>query len=198
MKRLNLRLLNHKRRRKKKEARTDKRPSALKAKETKPQPEVPDLPTGELDSILEELQRDMENLKASRDHFAEVQQKIEEDDAVSKALDRASTIEESKEPITDTPSVEASEPPKEASVAPKEADLSQDAKKSAAEITMQILDAAKKAKEEVAREEAEEKEQAEKDKKEDAPVSEKLEAKTDAEDQPPAKEEKKSEEKERS
>ena len=65
-----------------KSERTDKRPSALKSKDQKPQPEIPDVPGGELDSILDELQRDMVNLKASREKFAEVQQKIEEDDDV--------------------------------------------------------------------------------------------------------------------
>ncbi len=132
--------------------RTDKRPSALKAKEGKKLPEVPDFPTGELDSILEELQRDMENLKASRHKFAEVQQKIEEDDAVSKALQRASSKDEPQKPDSE----DSKE--KEISAENVVAETTEEqAKKSAAEITMQILDAAKKAKEEVAREDAAEK-----------------------------------------
>ncbi len=126
--------------------RTDKRPSALKSKEQKPLPEVPELPSGELDSILDELERDMENLKASREKFAEVQQKIEEDDAVSEALKKASTTE-----VKDKVESEG------ASATSQAADEKiEDSKKSAAEITMQILDAAKRAKEEVAREEAQE------------------------------------------
>ncbi|WP_462250005.1 hypothetical protein [Ekhidna sp.] len=130
--------------------RTDKRPSALKSKEQKPQPEIPDVPSGELDSILDELQRDMVNLKASREKFAEVQQKIEEDDAVSEAVKKASNkdIEKKQEDIQ----IE-----KEAS--PEDLSTTEASKKSASEITMQILDAAKKAKEEVAREEAQAKEE---------------------------------------
>ncbi len=58
-------------------------------KKTKPQPEVPDLPSGQLDSILDELKRDMDNLKSSREKFAQVQEKIVEDDAVSEALKKA-------------------------------------------------------------------------------------------------------------
>ena len=60
-----------------------------KEKKTKPQPEVPDLPSGQLDSILDELKRDMDNLKSSREKFAQVQEKIVEDDAVSEALKKA-------------------------------------------------------------------------------------------------------------
>ena len=124
--------------------RKDVRPSAMKEKQSKPQPEIPELPSGELDTILEELQRDMENLKASRAKFAEVQQKIEEDDAVSSAIRKSSTESEPKKPEeTKTPDSEA-----------KTSEIEQDeARKSASEITRQILEAAKKAKEEVAREE---------------------------------------------
>lgn len=79
----------------KKPVEKEKAPVALKSKDSKPQPEVPDLPTGELDSILEDLQRDMENLKNSRAKFAEVQQKIEEDDAVSAAINKAAHKDDS-------------------------------------------------------------------------------------------------------
>ena len=68
--------------------REDVRPSALKPTPKKRSLEIPSVPSGELDSLLDELQRDMENLKSSRHHFAEVQQKIEEEDAISEALDR--------------------------------------------------------------------------------------------------------------
>lgn len=50
---------------------------------------VPKVPSGEIDSLLDELKRDMESLKSSRVKFAEVQQKIEEDDEFSAALERA-------------------------------------------------------------------------------------------------------------
>lgn len=117
--------------------------SKLNSKTGKAQPEVPDLPSGDIDSILEELNRDMKNLKESRDKFAEVQQKIEEDDAVSEALKKASSNEEPKKTLESPQEIKDEVPSVEAS------------KKSASEITKQILDAAKKAKEEVAREEAE-------------------------------------------
>lgn len=89
--------------------REDKRPSALRPVEKKPSPEVPDVPAGNLDSILDELKKDMKNLKESREHFVEVQQKIEEDDAVSAALEKASqkpeapTSNEEKTQEVDTP-----------------------------------------------------------------------------------------------
>lgn len=50
---------------------------------------VPEIPSGHLDEILDELKQDMENLRSSRHHFLEVQQKIEEEDAVTAALERA-------------------------------------------------------------------------------------------------------------
>lgn len=53
-------------------------------------PVVPEVPSGHLDEILDELKQDMENLRSSRHHFIEVQQKIEEEDAISAALERAS------------------------------------------------------------------------------------------------------------
>lgn len=56
---------------------------------SKPGLKIPEVPSGGIDALLEELQRDMENLKSSRTKFAEVQQKIEEDDAVSAAVERA-------------------------------------------------------------------------------------------------------------
>ncbi|MEM6641619.1 MAG: hypothetical protein AAF616_01455 [Bacteroidota bacterium] len=56
--------------------RRDKRPSALIEKPKKAIPEVPVVPAGDLDAILEELQQDMQNLKSSREHFKEVQQQI--------------------------------------------------------------------------------------------------------------------------
>lgn len=50
---------------------------------------IPEIPSGHLDEILDELKQDMENLKSSRGHFVEVQLKIEEEDAVTAALERA-------------------------------------------------------------------------------------------------------------
>ncbi len=43
---------------------------------------VPEAPSNQLDSLLEELQRDMKNLKNSRKKFGEIQDKIEEDNAI--------------------------------------------------------------------------------------------------------------------
>ena len=48
----------------------------------------PSVPSGILDTILEELEQDMEDLKSSRAKFADVQQQIEEEDAVSEALEK--------------------------------------------------------------------------------------------------------------
>ena len=59
--------------------RRDKRPSTLKESPKKPTPSVPSVPAGDLDEILEELKQDMQNLKSSRAHFVEVQDKIEEE-----------------------------------------------------------------------------------------------------------------------
>ncbi|MEO1255524.1 MAG: hypothetical protein AAFY41_11690, partial [Bacteroidota bacterium] len=64
-------------------------------KKAKPQPQIPDLPSGQLDSILEELKRDMENLKSSREKFAQVQEKIVEDDAVSAAIKKVKSTPKS-------------------------------------------------------------------------------------------------------
>lgn len=73
--------------------RTDKRPSALRKESLKPTPQVPDLPHHSgLDDILDELKQDMENLKSSRTKFAEVQERIEEEDALMAALERATQI----------------------------------------------------------------------------------------------------------
>lgn len=69
--------------------RADKRPSALKPQQKKSSLEIPTVPSGELDVLLDELKRDMENLRSSRHHFVEVQQRIEEEDAISKALDKS-------------------------------------------------------------------------------------------------------------
>ncbi|GAB4232513.1 MAG: hypothetical protein Tsb0034_05350 [Ekhidna sp.] len=76
--------------------RADIRPSALKKEENKPTPKVPEVPSGHLDSILEELEKDMKDLKASREHFAEVQQKIEEEDAVSSVIKKAAVPDKEK------------------------------------------------------------------------------------------------------
>lgn len=66
---------------------TNRKPSQL---------EIPEVPSGHLDAILEELQRDLENLKSSREKFVHVQQQIVEDDAVSDALKKVKTKEEVK------------------------------------------------------------------------------------------------------
>ncbi|MEM9338322.1 MAG: hypothetical protein AAGA66_06300 [Bacteroidota bacterium] len=52
------------------------------------------IPSGALDVILEELEQDMEDLKTSRSKFADIQQKIEDEDAVSEALEHASALKE--------------------------------------------------------------------------------------------------------
>ncbi|MEO9485413.1 MAG: hypothetical protein ABJG47_18280 [Ekhidna sp.] len=131
-------------------SRSDKRPAAITKVVEKKQLEVPELPSGDLDSILEELQQDMANLKNSREKFSEVQQKIEEDDAVSAALEKASSKEESKPPTVEVTSDQlVPESESEHSKEDEEEKEAEAAKKSASEITMQILAAAKKAKEEV-------------------------------------------------
>ncbi len=84
-----------------KSERKDKRPSALKAKQTKPSPSVPNIPSSDLDEILEELKQDMENLRSSRAHFVEVQDKIEDEEK------KAST------PVEIVPEEEKVEEPKE-------------------------------------------------------------------------------------
>lgn len=170
-----------------KPARVDKRPSAITKKPEKKQLEVPELPSGDLDSILDELQQDMANLKVSREKFSEVQKKIEEDDAVSAALEKASTKEAPKLEVpatTPTPPAGEEKEVEAPKVEATETETSEEseAKRSASEITMQILEAAKKAKEEVAKEDVakEEKaaiEQAEADKKPSQPSE--VEAKKD-------------------
>jgi len=66
----------------------DRSPSALKSSTKQKELEIPSVPSGDLDALLDELTRDMENLKSSRHHFAEVQQKIEEEEAISEALNK--------------------------------------------------------------------------------------------------------------
>ncbi|MEP0984120.1 hypothetical protein [Ekhidna sp.] len=172
---------------------TAKSASSIKSRDAKPQPEVPDLPSGELDSILEDLERDMENLKNSRAKFAEVQQKIEEDDAVSAAIQKARTEDSDKkkespdettttigseadndanqlEDKKDAPASEKDileveeapikEMPKEE--ATKEETVDEESRKAISDITQQVLEAAKKAKQEVAEEDKKELETAEK------------------------------------
>ncbi len=80
--------------------REDKRPSALKETTKKPVPEVPNVPAGDLDAILEELKQDMQNLKSSRAHFVEVQQQIEEEDelaSIKKSVEEAVEQDSKKE-----------------------------------------------------------------------------------------------------
>ncbi|WP_421765280.1 hypothetical protein [Ekhidna sp.] len=179
--------------------------SPIKSRDAKPQPEVPDLPSGELDSILEDLERDMENLKNSRAKFAEVQQKIEEDDAVSAAIQKARTEDSDKkkespgettttieseagndanqvEDKKDAPTSEKDileveealikEVPKEE--ATKEETVDEESRKAISDITQQVLEAAKKAKQEVAEEdkkelETTEKKEEEQEKEKDTP-----------------------------
>ena len=149
-----------------KSPRVDKRPSAITKKPQKKQLKVSELPTGNLDSILEELQQDMANLKVSREKFTEVQKKIEEDDAVSAALEKASTKETPKTEVSTTPAPSVEPKVEDEQVETTKAETSDiaEAEKSASEITMQILEAAKKAKEEVALEDVakEQKEEQEK------------------------------------
>ncbi|MFK7952768.1 MAG: hypothetical protein AB8B73_07950 [Ekhidna sp.] len=59
---------------------------------------TPKMTSGGIDSILAELKTDMQSLKSSRVKFAEVQQKIEEDDAVSAALEKATSKIPTPEP----------------------------------------------------------------------------------------------------
>lgn len=90
--------------------RADKRPTALKPQEKKPSPKVPNVPTGDLDAILEELKQDMENLKSSRAHFVEVQHNIDEEESVS-------SIKESIQKEVEKDDIEE---PTEVKVKPKE------------------------------------------------------------------------------
>ncbi|MEM0939062.1 MAG: hypothetical protein AAGI25_04630 [Bacteroidota bacterium] len=76
-----------------KQASIDKRPGVLKTMQKKPSPKVPNVPSGDLDAILEELKHDMENLKSSRAHFAEVQHKIEEDEVIYQKTEISHKIE---------------------------------------------------------------------------------------------------------
>jgi len=89
------------------EPRADKRPGNLKVE--KKGLSTPQVPVGGLDALLDELEHDMKNLKASRHHFAEIQQNIEEEDAVAKA------INENKLEIEKSPSY----PPEKQSEEPK-------------------------------------------------------------------------------
>lgn len=75
-------------------------PKPKESKEPEPEPDdlegkivIPGIPEGALDGILEELEQDMEDLKSSRLKFADLQQQIEEEDAVSAALEKATSIE---------------------------------------------------------------------------------------------------------
>lgn len=75
----------------------DKRPSLITKK---PQPEIPDLPSGDLDAILEELRRDMENLKSSRAKFAKVQREIADNDATTEATNNVTSEVPKSEQLT--------------------------------------------------------------------------------------------------
>ncbi len=121
-----------------------------KEKPSKPQPKIPELPSGQLDSILEELKRDMKNLKSSREKFAKVQDKIVEEDAVSEALKKV-------EHKTDDPSQQEVEKIDTSQVT-NEKNESDEAKQKALEITRAIIE---KAKSEVQEEENKAKEQSE-------------------------------------
>ncbi len=52
------------------------------------------IPSGALDVMLNELEQDMEELKSSRSKFADIQQKLVDQDAVSEALEHASALKE--------------------------------------------------------------------------------------------------------
>lgn len=104
--------------------REDKRPSPLKKVAKKPSPQVPEVPSGHLDAILEELQKDMENLKASRDHFVEVQDQIKDENdpkqkqSASTATESSDSEVKAKEEQTITPEASSSSSaPEEALVA---------------------------------------------------------------------------------
>ncbi len=70
---------------------------------------VPSVPSESLDSILDELKNDMEELKSSRIKFSELQRQIEEEEAVSAALTKASVKKveghESPEEVNEEPGV---------------------------------------------------------------------------------------------
>ena len=88
-------------------------PKPKESKEPEPEPDelegkivIPGIPEGALDGILDELEQDMEDLKSSRMKFADMQQQIEEEDAVSAALEKATAIT----PDQETPTLEQSVP----------------------------------------------------------------------------------------
>ena len=67
-------------------------------------------PSGEdVDQMLDELQRDMSELKKSREHFVDIQNQIEEEEAVSAALRRA-TEKVQDNPIEETKESESAKP----------------------------------------------------------------------------------------
>lgn len=79
-------------------------PKPKESKEPEPEPDdiagkivIPGIPEGALDGILEELEQDMEDLKSSRMKFADLQQQIEEEDAVSAALEKATAVSSNQE-----------------------------------------------------------------------------------------------------
>ena len=145
--------------------RTARRSGALIERKDRESPEIPEFPSGDLDAVLEELQHDLENLKTSREKFAEIQQKIEEEDAVSAALNKASGKEDTKLESTRSPQKPNDFKTEESNVKDT---ATEEIEKPAPEITVQALQAAKKAREEVVREdEAKEAEENKKDKPKD-------------------------------
>ncbi|MDE0472424.1 MAG: hypothetical protein OXH57_10825, partial [Ekhidna sp.] len=72
---------------------------------------TPQIPSEGLDALLDELKRDMENLKASRHHFVEVQQQIkEEDDAVVETTNESEVEAEDSPPPSPKKKIEEQEP----------------------------------------------------------------------------------------
>lgn len=85
-------------------------PKPKESKEPEPEPDelegkiiIPGIPEGALDGILDELEQDMEDLKSSRMKFADLQQQIEEEDAVSAALEKATSFEPAEIQNEETP-----------------------------------------------------------------------------------------------
>ena len=72
---------------------------------------TPQIPSEGLDALLDELKRDMENLKASRHHFAEVQQQIkDEDNAVVETTNDGEIEIEDNPPSSSKKKIEEQEP----------------------------------------------------------------------------------------
>ncbi|MEM6736481.1 MAG: hypothetical protein AAF620_10485 [Bacteroidota bacterium] len=101
----------------------NKQPGVLKTTRKRPGPKVPNIPSGDLDAILEELRQDMENLKSSRAHFVEVQHQIEEDEVTHRKAgvnDKIDIVELKKDIEKEIVGSDESKPPKPKKIKAKE------------------------------------------------------------------------------